>query len=106
MAGIIKNAKVAFQQSNKRIFISGGQGFLGSYVVKKLIQRQQQGEDLDILPFDLSKDDGILNQVLSTQEMKKLEGDRLYGDISDFSTIFNIIKEFKPTHIIHLGSLH
>lgn len=100
----------------KRIFITGGQGFLGSYVTKKLLQLQSSGEVEAIVSFDLQKDTSIWDQVLTVPEAKSFreiqdfeylstqKGNwRVLGDVSNFDDVCNSIKGFNPSHVIHLG---
>lgn len=82
------------------LLITGGQGFLGSYIVRSLLRNPKRipFHVLDHEPFD-----GILRQVLTPEELKQVS--LSFGDISDFNVVYNAVKASKPSHIIHLAAL-
>jgi len=84
--------------ANQRYLITGGQGFLGSYIARSVI-RNRSGASVTL--FDVGQSDGILQQVLQPKELSSLN--RVYGDISQPDVVWNVVKETKPTHILHLG---
>jgi len=81
-----------------RYLVTGGQGFLGSYIVRRLLAR---GASVHVL--DYKQDDRILKQVLNDEEMKQLK--RVCGDIADFSFVKKVLEDTKPTNIMHLAAL-
>jgi len=83
--------------SKFRFLVTGGQGFLGSYIARKLLQRKAESVAL----FDLKADNSILNQVLESNEIPQLK--RINGDISNTDSVRNAVEQTNPTHIIHLG---
>ena len=76
------------------ILITGGAGFIGSYIIKKLIEDDYE----NIIVYDqcprIEKIKNLINKV-----------NVIRGDITDFHTIFDIIKKFEVSSIIHLASL-
>ncbi|EGD79250.1 NAD-dependent epimerase/dehydratase [Salpingoeca rosetta] len=84
--------------ASERVLVTGGQGFIGAWVVKQLLD-----EGVHPIIFDLKENNGILEQVLQPQQMLKLE--RHYGDISDTEHVRSLVLECKPTAIIHLAGL-
>jgi UDP-glucose 4-epimerase len=80
---------------DKRIFITGGAGFVGSLLVKNLAQHNQ------VFIYD-----NFLRDALKFRE--SLHNDNvqiLSGDILDYMTLFNAIMDFAPTHIVHCAAI-
>jgi len=81
-----------------RVTVTGGQGFLGAYVIKDLLAK---GAKVEVL--DLKEAPGILEQVLSPDEMKAFSSRAI--DIADTTKVKEAILQFKPTAIIHLAGV-
>eukprot|EP00928_Gymnodinium_smaydae_P064775 TRINITY_DN48038_c0_g1_i1.p1 TRINITY_DN48038_c0_g1~~TRINITY_DN48038_c0_g1_i1.p1 ORF type:complete len:380 (-),score=98.98 TRINITY_DN48038_c0_g1_i1:80-1153(-) len=81
-----------------RVLVTGGQGFLGAYVLRDLLQR---GAAVAIL--DVAENAGILRQVLSDAELAKVE--KTFADIADFAAVRAAVLRFRPTAIIHLAGV-
>ena len=84
--------------AEERFFITGGQGFLGAWIVKQLLD-----EGASFVLFDLRPDDHILSQVLEQDALEGLE--RIYGDVSDTKVVLDAVAGTGATHIIHLAGL-
>jgi nucleoside-diphosphate-sugar epimerase len=88
--------------TTSKVLISGGQGFVGSYVAQKLLKRK-----IPIVIFDKVKDDHILEQVITNkEEINKIS--RVFGDISNIDNLKVAFEQNKLqpfTHIIHLAAL-
>jgi nucleoside-diphosphate-sugar epimerase len=82
----------------ERVTITGGQGFLGAYVIKDLLAR---GAKVEVL--DLKTAPEILEQVLSPQELSQFA--TLSTDIADAAKVKEAVLNFKPTSIIHLAGV-
>ncbi len=79
---------------NKRILVTGGTGFIGSNLVRRLIS---EGANVFILAREKSNFSRI-NDVL--------EGVRIrISDLSDASRLKKIVQEIKPDGIFHLGAI-
>src|SRR3989442_1250817 len=79
-------------------FITGAQGFIGSWVVKALIDRG----DLPIM-FDRSNDD---RRLLAIMDNNNLMGARaLVGDITDAKSVHKALANSGARRIIHLAGL-
>ena len=79
---------------NKRLFLTGGAGFIGSTLAKKLIK------DNEIFIYDNFARDSI--------KYKKIKSKNLYlikGDILDFERLKSIIEDFKPQIVVHLAAI-
>lgn len=77
--------------------ITGGTGFVGSYIAAELLRR---GEEVVAYDFMTSN---VMQQVLSPGEVERI--DIHNGAITDLARICNIIKAKKVDRIIHLASL-
>jgi len=83
---------------NTRVLITGGQGFVGSYVAKNLLQKKAS-----VHLLDHKRDDTILKQVFKPEELNVLP--RIFADVSNLPELTAAVNQVKPTHIIHLAAL-
>ncbi|MFC7071657.1 NAD-dependent epimerase/dehydratase family protein [Halovenus rubra] len=81
--------------SDSTVLVTGGTGFIGSYVVADLID---QGHD--VVAYDISTDTGILEQLGVAEETEVRR-----GDIADPTDVIRAVKETGTTHIVHLAAL-
>lgn len=81
-----------------RVLVTGGQGFLGAYVLDNLLK---QGSTVALL--DLKEDTRILEQVLSKADIAKVK--TFYVDIADSAVVSEVVLGFKPTAVIHLAGV-
>jgi len=87
----------------KRIFITGGNGFLGSAITDKLVKNGHE-----VASYDL--DVTFINNPSYHKRCLKLRG-RVYkkphrvfgGDIRDSDVLSKSVKDFKPNIIVHLA---
>eukprot|EP00494_Astrolonche_serrata_P025751 UN26012 len=79
-----------------KYLITGAQGFLGSWIIKNLIQ---QGKT--VVGVDLSTSAEILKQICTPDELEKVKLAHL--NITDFEAIKNYFMHYEPSHIIHLA---
>jgi len=84
--------------ASDRYLVTGGQGFLGAWIVKTLLDGGAQPIVLDLRP-----DDSILEQVLEPEELARAE--RLHGDIVDPATVLRAVESSQATRIIHLAGM-
>lgn len=84
--------------SGERVLVTGGQGFFGVWITKQLLE-----EGATPIIFDLKEINGIYDQVLSHDQVERLE--RHYGNVADLDTMVALLKTTKPTSVIHLAGL-
>ncbi|MCC2684162.1 MAG: nucleoside-diphosphate-sugar epimerase [Paenibacillaceae bacterium] len=77
--------------------ITGGTGFVGSYIAKALINRGDKVIAYDYLPSN------VMQQILTPEEISQLTV--AIGNINDLARICKLIKEHKVDKIIHLAFL-
>ncbi len=75
------------------ILVTGGTGFIGAELARVLVNRGERP-----VLFDINEGKALLNQVKSNAKIIK-------GDISNYSHVFNVIKENEIDTIYHLGSM-
>lgn len=85
----------------KKVLVTGGAGFIGSHLVKKLIERKDFVVALD--NFDPYYDPEIkvrnIRQVLQKKNFILVK-----GDVRNRSLVNKIIKKYSPDHVVHLAA--
>jgi nucleoside-diphosphate-sugar epimerase len=77
------------------VLVTGGTGFLGSYVVEDLVDHGH-----DVVAYDLSTDDGILSKLGVADEVTVRR-----GDVSDPTDVVRAVRETGATRVVHLAAL-
>lgn len=84
---------------NKTILITGGAGFIGSHVVRLFVKKYP---DYRIVNFDK------LTYAGNLENLKDIENEKNYlfikGDITDTTSVFNLLKQYDFNVIIHLAA--
>lgn len=81
--------------NSKRILITGGAGFIGTNIAKRLIKDNQ------ILLYDNLWRNSLKNSQIQDEKNIKI----VQGDILDFQKLKSIVDEFKPDIVIHLAAI-
>ena len=82
----------------ERFLITGGQGFIGAWIVRQLLAEGERPVLLDLEP-----EDGILRQVLEPEQVLSLE--RRFGDVADAEFVREVLSTSAATRVIHLAGL-
>ncbi|WP_256300877.1 NAD-dependent epimerase/dehydratase family protein [Haloarchaeobius salinus] len=81
--------------ASNTVLVTGGTGFIGSYVAKDLLDHGH-----DVVAYDLSTDPRILEKLGIADEVEIRR-----GDVSDPTDVVNAVAETDTTHIVHLAAL-
>ncbi len=79
--------------------ITGGTGYLGSYIVRDLLQASKK----DIVCFQRSGITPLFNDIVGEDNAKNVK--MVSGDVAQAVQLFNVIKENNVSVVIHLGYL-
>ena len=77
------------------VLVTGGTGFLGSYVAEDLV-----GAGHDVVAYDLSTDDRILAKLGVADDVTIRR-----GDVSEATDVVRAVRETGATHVVHLAAL-
>lgn len=81
--------------TNETVLVTGGTGYIGSYVAKELVENGH-----DVVAYDLSTDPRILEKldIADAVEIRR-------GDVSESTDVVNAVAETGASRIIHLAAL-
>lgn len=79
------------------VLITGGTGFIGAYVARRLIQDGQRVVTLDNLPSN------VINAVLAPEELDQIR--LVTGDVSSLRDVGHAIRDNGVRRVVHLPSL-
>lgn len=82
----------------KTIFVTGGAGFIGSALVRFLINETKH----TVVNFDKLTYAGNLESLRSVEESARYHF--VQGDICDRNTVFAVFEEYQPDFIMHLAA--
>ena len=75
------------------VLVTGGTGFVGSHVVRQLVEKDERP-----VVFDISPSQKLLDGVLDRVDVTR-------GDLGNFSQVLNVVKRLRPRVIYHLGGM-
>ncbi|HLJ17506.1 MAG TPA: NAD(P)-dependent oxidoreductase [Bryobacteraceae bacterium] len=81
-----------------RVLITGANGCIGTWIVKRLLDRK-----IDVLTYDLDPNPARLKQLISEGELRKVRSDT--GRIEDTERVKALVKDEGITHIVHLAAV-
>ena len=81
--------------SSPTVLVTGGTGFIGSYMATDLVK-----EGHDVVAYDLSTDTDILEKLGVADEVTVRR-----GDVTDPTDVVRAVRETGTTHVIHLAAL-
>ena len=85
-------------KGNSRFLLTGAKGFIGSWIVRKLVER---GDTPWI--YDLDAKAHRLQQLLTEEQREQIHF--VQGDITNFDDLDRAVAENGITHLIHLAAL-
>lgn len=81
-----------------RVLVTGAQGCIGAWVVKRLLDRQ-----VDVLIYDLEADPARLKLIAPPEQVSKLR--TITGAIEDTARVKALIRDEQISHIVHLAAV-
>ena len=84
--------------TERRVLVTGGAGFIGSAVVRYLIE----ATEYEVLNVDKLTYAGNLESLASVSNSPRYRFAQT--DICDRETLTNLFAEFQPTHVMHLAA--
>lgn len=102
-----RNAQKFAESEKKEVkgtyLITGAQGFIGAWIIKQLLQHNQQHpqEQYRVVGLDLNRNFDILEQIMDDVSQVEM----LFGDLSDYQRVKDVMEQVRPNYIIHLGAL-
>jgi len=86
------------ERNNQTFLLTGAHGFIGAWIVKRLLQRGTR-----VVIFDHSVDAQRLRLIMSEDEIAPAE--LVIGDVTEAGSLSSVIDHFKVTNLIHLAGL-
>lgn len=84
--------------SHSTFLVTGAHGFIGAWVVKKLLAQEVQ-----VVIFDQSADPQRLRLIMDDDEIARAQF--VAGDITDEATVVGLVQNHNITNIIHLAGV-
>lgn len=84
--------------ANQTFLITGAHGFIGAWVVKRLLERRAR-----VVIFDKSPDAHRLRLIMNEDEISRVH--LVTGDITEAESLTPILEDYAVAYIIHLAGL-
>lgn len=84
---------------SKKIIITGGAGFIGSHVVRRMVKNYP---DYQIINLDKLTYAGNLENLRDIEQLPNYQFEK--GDITDAAFIHQLFEKYKPDAVIHLAA--
>ncbi len=81
-----------------RVLLTGGYGCIGSWIVKQLLERDDQA-----FIYDLKEDPRRLRLLLPDEQVRQVTF--LQGDVTDLANLKRVLQDHEITHVVHLAGL-
>jgi nucleoside-diphosphate-sugar epimerase len=81
-----------------RVLLTGGYGCIGSWIVRNLVRRGDQG-----WVYDLKEDPRRMRLLMTEDEVRQVPF--VPGDVTDLDTLKAAIEKHSITHLVHLAGL-
>jgi nucleoside-diphosphate-sugar epimerase len=81
-----------------RVFVTGGQGCIGSWVIKRLLDR-----GTEVVVFDMQTTPTRLRLIATREEIDRIVFKQ--GQVEDTATVKAIVRDEGITHIVHLAAV-
>jgi nucleoside-diphosphate-sugar epimerase len=89
---------LALELTDKTFLVTGAHGFIGAWIVKRLL-----AENVTVVIFDKSPDAQRLRLIINDDEISRAKV--VTGDITEANCLSPVIDRFAITNIIHLAGL-
>ena len=94
---------MSFINTTKNVIVTGGCGFCGGYLVRKLIE-QGNFNILNIDKLSYASDHSIIDKKISLYKDSRKRYKFIRSDLCNYEELNSIVGDFKPEIIFHLAA--
>ena len=92
------NPNTSVPASSRRFLVTGAKGFIGSWIVKELVDRGDQP-----FIFDIDTESSRLAALLTPEQMPSIK--LVQGDITQFKDVEKAVVDNGISHVLHLAGI-